>query len=111
MNYNIKLTPTFLKEVKRLAKKYPSLQTDLSLLKEVLLTNPKSGIDLGNGIYKIRMAISSKGKGKSHGARVIYHTTIVSLEEGSIWLLNIFDKSDRETISGSELKVLLKEIV
>lgn len=110
MNYNIKLTRTFLKEAKRLSKKYPSLKSDLSSLQETLLTAPQTGIDLGNNIYKIRMAISSKGKGKSHGARVIYHT-VVSVNEGCIWLLSIYDKAERENISDNELKQLLKEIL
>lgn len=56
------------------------------------------------------MTISSKGKGKSHGARVIYHT-IVSVNEGCIWLLSIYDKAERESISDNELKQLLKEIL
>lgn len=97
-------------DLKRLSKKYPSLKNDLSSLKETLLTAPQTGIDLGNNTYKIRMAISSKGKGKSHGARVIYHT-IVNVNEGCIWLLSIYDKAEGENISDNELKQLFKEIL
>ena len=57
MNYDIKTTPTFLKGAKKLSRKYPSLKSDLSLLKETLLTNPKTGVDLGGGTYKVRMAL------------------------------------------------------
>jgi mRNA-degrading endonuclease RelE of RelBE toxin-antitoxin system len=57
MNYDIKPTPTFLKGAKKLSRKYPSLKSDLSLLKETLLTNPKTGVDLGGGTYKVRMAL------------------------------------------------------
>jgi mRNA-degrading endonuclease RelE of RelBE toxin-antitoxin system len=71
MNYKVKFIPKFQKELKRLAKKFPSLKTDFSLLLRSLQENPSQGTSLGNECYKIRMAISSKGKGKSGGARII----------------------------------------
>lgn len=55
------------------------------------------------------MAITSKGKGKSGGARVITVTAIVSVDETNVTLLTIYDKSDRETIKDSELKNILKK--
>ncbi len=55
------------------------------------------------------MAITSKGKGKSGGARVITVTAIVSVDETNVTLLTIYDKSDRETIKDSELKKVLKK--
>lgn len=55
------------------------------------------------------MAITSKGKGKSGGARMITVTAIVSVEETDVTLLTIYDKSDRETIKDSELKKMLKK--
>jgi len=71
MSYNIIAVPTFKKELKRLAKKYHSLKTDLAKLFESLARNPTQGTNLGNNCYKIRVAITSKGKGKSGGARLI----------------------------------------
>lgn len=59
------------KEIKRLSKKYPSLKGYLQILQEELLNNPNAGVNLGSGIRKVRMAIGSKGRGKSHGAKVI----------------------------------------
>lgn len=50
------------------------------------------------------MAISSKGKGKSGGSRVITHLVI---DDQTIYLLSIYDKSDKATISGAELLELL----
>ena len=44
-------------------------------------SNPQSGVDLGGGLRKVRMAIGSKGRGKSHGARVITFTVVVAIEE------------------------------
>lgn len=74
--------------------------------------NPHIGVDLGNGIRKVRMAIASKGKGKSGGARVITDTSaIISVEEGRVTLLTIYDKSDRENISDNEIIRLQQEIL
>ena len=110
MNYSIDTLPSFDKKVKKLAKKYQSLKSDLRELVKELVQNPTVGVDLGNGVHKVRMAISDKGKGKSHGARVITYTTIISVEEGVITLLAIYDKAEQSTITEKEIALLLKEL-
>ncbi|EHO08334.1 type II toxin-antitoxin system RelE/ParE family toxin [Myroides odoratimimus] len=107
MSYNIIATPKFLKEAKKLGKKYHSLKEDLSLLIEELQQNPMLGTAIANNCYKVRIAIKSKGKGKSGGARVITHLVI---ENDNIYLLSIYDKSEYDSISDSEIKELLKLI-
>ena len=107
MTYKVKFIPKFEKELKRLAKKFPSLKSDFLLLLQSLKENPSQGISLGNECYKIRMAIASKGKGKSGGARVI---TCFKIVHNTVFLLTIFDKSEQENISDKELKELLKFI-
>ena len=67
------------------------------------------GTDLGNGFRKIRMAVKSKGKGKSGGARIITFTIIVSQEDTTIALLYLYDKSERSNIKDKELEALMKE--
>ena len=62
------------------------------------------GTPIGSSCYKIRLAISSKGKGKSGGARVIIN---VVLTEGDIYLLTIYDKSEKDNLSQKELEGLL----
>lgn len=104
MNFKIESIPPFSRQLKRLAKKYPSIGKDLAELGNDLLENPTKGISLGNDCYKIKLQISSKGKGKSAGARVI---TCVRIVAETIFLLTIFDKSDMENISDKELKSLL----
>ena len=69
-----------------------------------LTTNPKQGTSLGKGCFKIRLAVASKGKGKSGGARLITHVQVVKQK---VYLLSIFDKSEMENLSDSELKFLL----
>ena len=105
MSYNVKFIPKFEKELKRLAKKYPSVKTDFSALLHTLKEQPKQGTALGNECYKIRMAISSKGKGKSSGARII---TCFKVKLDTVFLVTIFDKSEQENISDKELSDLLK---
>lgn len=97
----------FDKEMKRLRKKYRSLINDYVAWLDELRNNPLMGVDLGDGIRKIRVAIGSKHKGKSGGARIITDTTaIISLEKGVITLLYIYDKSERSNISDKEIKQL-----
>ena len=59
----------------------------------------------GDRCYKIRLAIASKNKGKSCGARVI---TYALIENNTIFLITIYDKSEQEDISDKELATLLK---
>ena len=73
MNLKILSLNNFLKEVKKLHKRYKSISKDLKLLKEELKNNPRSGTKLGNNCYKIRLANSSVPTGKSGGFRVIYY--------------------------------------
>ena len=67
MNYDFRTSPEFLKEVKKLSKRYPSIKDDLIALRKSLEQSPDQGIDLGGGLRKIRMNIKSKGRGKAGG--------------------------------------------
>lgn len=110
MSVIIRPGKTFSKRLKRLSKKYRPLVSDLKALEAELIQTPTLGVDFGNGLRKIRMRISDKGKGKSGGARVIAHTAIISVEDGVITLLTIYDKSEMESITDAELRELLNEI-
>jgi len=107
MNYKIEVTPNFEKSFKKLTKKYRSLKTDLSTFIETLKINPKQGTALGNSCFKIRLAITSKSKGKSGGARMI---TFVYDAGETLYLLSIYDKSEKADLSDKELQHLLKLI-
>ncbi|MFO8066439.1 MAG: type II toxin-antitoxin system RelE/ParE family toxin [Bacteroidales bacterium] len=97
-------TDFFEKELKKLSKKHPSIKDDYKTLLDSLIKEPVQGQPLGKDCYKIRMAITSKGKGKSGGSRVI---TCVKIIAESVFLLSIYDKSDKETITDKELDNLL----
>ncbi|MDR0892650.1 MAG: type II toxin-antitoxin system RelE/ParE family toxin [Mediterranea sp.] len=109
MQYSIETTASFDKEAKRLIKRYPSFKQDYLRLLEQLKENPQLGIDLGNGLRKIRLRITSKGRGKSGGARVLTYTVIVSEQDAVLNLLYIFDKADRENLPEKEIESLLKQ--
>ncbi|MEQ8556352.1 MAG: type II toxin-antitoxin system RelE/ParE family toxin [Cyclobacteriaceae bacterium] len=108
MSYKIDTIASFRREAKKLIKKYPSLKKELQLLGLKLSENPTIGTPLGNNCFKIRMAIKSKRKGKSGGARVITH--VVHVSDQVVYMLTIFDKSSKENIADKELQELLKSI-
>ncbi|MBN2348061.1 MAG: type II toxin-antitoxin system RelE/ParE family toxin [Bacteroidales bacterium] len=107
MSYNVLTIPPFDRQLKRLAKKFPSLKTEYANLVENLEGNPVQGTAMSNSCYKIRVAIKSKGKGKSGGARVIAHVQVI---ENNVFLLAIYDKSEQEDITDKEIKYLLSFI-
>ena len=87
MSFKVIPTPTFAKSLKALAKRHRSLKEDVKDFVAELERNPLQGVELTAGIRKIRMAIKSKGAGKSGGARVITYNVLVTEEEGEVYLL------------------------
>ena len=110
MNWTINTVPDFDREVKRLAKKYKSLRNDLLQFQEELKKNPFTGVEILPGVRKIRLAITSKGKGKSGGARIIYFIAVSDTENGDIILLYLYDKSESPNIQTDYLKKLLNDL-
>lgn len=106
MSYKIYITTPFEKELKKLSKKYPSLKDDFSKLVSSLKTNPKQGTPLGKNCYKIRLAITSKGKGKSGGSRVI---SCIKVTVKNVFLIALYDKSEKDKLNDKELDLLLKK--
>ena len=107
MSYNVLATSFFERELKALAKKHRSLKKDLEALITKLEENPTTGTELGNHCYKIRLAITSKGKGKSGGARIITH---VHISAQNVYLLAIYDKSEMENVTDHLLKARIDSI-
>ncbi len=107
MSFNVYTLRSFDKQLKRLVKKYPSLKKDYIDLIDSLENNPEQGTALGNRCYKIRLAIASKRKGKSGGARVIANLVI---DDDAVYLLTIYDKSEKSNLTDAELTELLKQV-
>jgi len=101
-------TQAFIKSAKPIAKKYRSFNDDYQKLVKELSENPRMGVDLGDGYRKVRMAIASKGKGKSGGCRVI--TLDMVERNGCLYLLYAYDKSDYDNVILDVIKDLVSEI-
>jgi hypothetical protein len=107
VRFRVETIEHFEKEAKRLIRKFPSLKSEIFDLILELEKNPKIGTSLGNGFYKIRLAIRSKGKGKRGGARVL---TFFKITAETVFLVSIYDKSEKSDISDKELRLLLDKI-
>lgn len=100
----------FIRKAKDLKKKHTSLTTDLEILEKSLIDNPKQGVDLGGGLYKVRLAIKSKGKGKSGGYRVITYLVNQSNENTVINFVTLYDKSEDGSINKLYLLKLVRKL-
>jgi mRNA-degrading endonuclease RelE of RelBE toxin-antitoxin system len=118
MSYRIIAVPSFSRDAKRLSKKYVSLKGELQTLQGELLQNPRLGTLIRENTYKIRLAVKSKGKGKSGGLRIITHVFEIEIElaenekeqHTTIVLVAIYDKSEMENLPDKELRELIDGI-
>ena len=106
MSYNVETTPNFEKEAKRLIRKYTSLKSEIKTLIDSLEETPDQGIALGNGVYKIRMAVKSKGKGKRGGVRIM---TKVKVVNKTVYLFSIYSKGEKDDISDNEIQNIIQD--
>ena len=72
--------------------------------------NPLQGTELIPGVRKIRMAIKSKSGGKSGGARVITYNVLATEQDGVVYLLEVYDKSEYSTGKENVLKDIIKNL-
>jgi mRNA-degrading endonuclease RelE of RelBE toxin-antitoxin system len=100
----IRFSNQFLKDIKKLRKKFPLIKKDIDSLIENLKTNPTIGTSLGENLYKIRIPNSSIPTGKSGGFRIITYVIINKV----ILLTHIYSKTEKETISIEEILDILK---
>ena len=104
---NVRMSDDFKVAYKRLKKRHRSFEADFERLLFSLLENPEQGVELSDGVRKIRMSISSKQRGKSGGARVIVRARIV---EDELQLIYIYDKADYENVSDFFLRDILNRM-
>ena len=109
-NIIVSVSDDFAKEAKRLAKKYPSFKQDYKDFLDSIKENPLQGDEITKNIRKIRMAIKSKGKGKSGGARVITFNVLTNVENGQVVFLLLYDKEDASTVKVNVVKQLVQDM-
>lgn len=105
MSFSVKTISVFDRQAKRLAKKFPSLKKELQTLIRDLKEDPIQGTPIGHDCQKVRLAIASKGRGKSGGGRGIVH---VVFKDNAVYLLSIYDKSELENLTDNEILELIK---
>lgn len=103
----VRISEDFRAAYKRLKKRHKSLEADFERLLASLLQDPIQGVELEGGARKVRLAITSKGRGKSGGARVIIRVRFVADE---LQLLYIYDKADFGNISDDYLRDVMKRM-
>lgn len=92
----VRFSNDFQRAFKRLKKHYRSLPEDFKQLLLSLATNPRQGAELYDGMRKVRINFTSKGRGKSGGGRVIIR---LQVEDTRLSFLYIYDKSDMGNVS------------
>ena len=110
MEVHIELGSEFKRQFKRLAKKYHLLRNDLDAWRKEIIKDPFVGDDLGDGVRKIRMAITDKGRGKSGGARILTLNVMVSKDGLDVTLLTIYDKGEISNVKDEFLEFLIKNL-
>jgi hypothetical protein len=106
MQVQVYYTPLFDRKYKKYLKKFHSLSNDLKQFLENLSdANP---VNMGGSIFKYRLSIESKNKGKSGGFRIISFEILVNENKKDITLLTLYDKSEQDSISKAEILEILK---
>lgn len=108
MNQVIAL-PEFEKNLKRLSKKYQSLKNEFLTFVDKSETEGPQGVHLGQNTYKARLAVKSKGKGKSGGLRVISYHVLLTFQSDKIYLVAIYDKSEVSSLEMKKIDQIIKK--
>ena len=103
-------TEEFLRQAKRLAKRYHSLAEDINALQFELMENPEVGVSLGGGKRKIRLGVKSKGGGKRGGLRVITLNVLVETTDTCVNLLTIYDKKEIQNVSERYINQIIRNL-
>ena len=102
-------TDLFEAKFKRLKKKFRTLEAELKALTYVLEQTPDTGESMGSGLYKIRLASKSKGKGKRGGFRVITYLVLQKDTDIDVYLITIYDKSEQDSIDKDDLLAIIDD--
>lgn len=104
----VEAAPTFKRNLKKLAKKYRSLQKDIQPIIEQLLQGNFLGDripGIGHEVFKLRIRNSDIRKGKSGGYRLIYYLKAAD----KVILLTIYSKSEQSDISAEAIRQIIVE--
>ena len=108
MPTKVEIGDTFNRQLRRLARKYPSVADTVDHLIAQLESDDRPGAKLtglGYQVYKVRLPNRSARRGKSGGFRVIYQERSGRL----VLLLLIFSKTERADISDDVIIRVIEE--
>ena len=103
----IRFSEEFDRAFKRLKKRYRSLPDDVKKLLASLVENPEQGVELHNGLRKVRISFASKGHGKRGGGRVIIQLAVT---EDCLTFVYIYDKADMQNVSDNFLDQVIRDV-
>lgn len=111
-SFSVITTKKFDKDIKAYHKKFKNIGEDVNeVVKELKKGNLIGDIirdlkmkDDDNNVIKVRVANSDTHSGKSNGYRLIYYA---EKSDGTIYLLTIYYKKEKEDISNKEIQELI----
>jgi len=109
MQIRFNFSRDFLKDVRRLRKRYRFIEEDIDSLKEEMRHKGYRGVLLSGyeaPIYKVRLANRSARRGKSGGFRAMY----IFLDNDTILFVHIYSKSDKAGVTAGEVGRILSDL-
>ncbi len=98
----------FKRQLKRLARKYRRIRSDVEPLIDELSVGARPGDqiqEVGYTVYKVRVRNSDVKRGKSGVYRIIYYLEAVD----DMLLVTIYSKSDQSDIDDAEVRKIIQD--
>ncbi len=99
----------FLKDVRKLRKRYRFIENDIDQLKEEMRNNHYRGVLVprwGPNVYKVRLTNRSARRGKRGGFRAVY----VLQDSNTALFMHIYSKSDKDDASSADIQRMLRDL-
>jgi mRNA-degrading endonuclease RelE of RelBE toxin-antitoxin system len=109
MPTKIKNAPQYLRDLRKLARKYPAIIQASEDLANRLKNDERPGDlipNMGYEVYKVRLANPSSQRGKRGGFRAIYYVELID----SVVLVTIYSKTDQEDVSLNKLQAIIADM-
>ena len=100
-------TATYTKAIKKLKKRFKSIEDDCDKFIQSIETTDDLRAELGNGVYKVRIANGDKKVGKRGGYRLISYLKLI---DNKLYLMYIYDKSDFSTVTEKQIDAFITQL-